>query len=80
MFGIIAKKKKVDGGQGDAVVVLVDGDHLVFGIIAKKKVNGGQGDAVVGLAQASVLTAHGSPPTKSKPDSLTHSWTYNVTY
>ena len=53
---------------------------LVFGIIAKKKVNGGQGDAVVGLAQASVLTAHGSPPTKSKPDSLTHSWTYNVTY
>ena len=36
MFGIIAKKKKkVDGGQGDAVVVLVDGDHLVFGIIAK---------------------------------------------
>ena len=52
----------------------------MFGIIAKKKVNGGQGDAVVGLAQASVLTAHGSPPTKSKPDSLTHSWTYNVTY
>ena len=63
MFGIIAKKKKVDGGQGDAVVVLVDGDHLVFGIIAKKKkkVDGGQGDAVVVLAPASVLTSHGSP-------------------
>ena len=62
VFGIIAKKKKVDGGQGDAVVVLVDGDHLVFGIIAKKKkVDGGQGDAVVVLAPASVLTSHGSP-------------------
>ena len=51
MFGIVAKK--VDGGQGDAVGGLVDGDHLVFGIIAKK-VDGGQGDAVGGLAQASV--------------------------
>ena len=63
MFGIIAKrKKKVDGGQGAAVVGLVDGGRLVFGIIAKKKkVDGGQGDAVVGLAAASVLTAHGSP-------------------
>ena len=30
-------KKKVDGGQGAAVVGLVDGGHLVFGIIAKKK-------------------------------------------
>ena len=36
MFGIIAKKK-VNGGQGDAVVGLVDGGHLVFGIVAKKK-------------------------------------------
>ena len=39
MFGTIAKK--VDGGQGDAVGGLVDGDHLVFGTIAKK-VDGGQ--------------------------------------
>ena len=46
MFGTIAKK--VDGGQGDAVGGLVDGDHLVFGTIAKK-VDGGHGDAVGGL-------------------------------
>ena len=37
-------KKKVDGGQGAAVVGLDAGDHLVFGMIAKKKVDGGQVD------------------------------------
>ena len=37
-------KKKVDGGQGAAVVGLDAGDHLVFGMIAKKKVDGGQGN------------------------------------
>ena len=30
-------KKKVDGGQGAAVVGLDAGDHLVFGMISKKK-------------------------------------------
>ena len=43
VFGMIAKKK-VDGGQGAAVVGLDAGDHLVFGMIAKKKVDGGQGN------------------------------------